>query len=106
MKRFILSILVMLVAWPLAAQPPIIVPKGTIHTAAHKLGALPANPLHLSKMLKLRNYLGAKLPAPPASIAWYSKVAGWPSSMWGNNSLSDCTVAGACSIILCQTSCE
>lgn len=45
------------------------------------------------RTLKLRDYLGASLPPPPASVDYYSTVISWP--MMGNDTYGDCTAAAA-----------
>lgn len=56
-----------------------------------RAGLLPPHPEDTHPRLHLGMYLTGKLPAPPAAVDWYSRVAGWP--MYGNDSESDCTIA-------------
>lgn len=86
-----------------AAEP---VPVQFGYQPTHKFGRVPSKPADIARTLKLRHYLAKDLPAPPDSVNWSTKVAAWPADLWGNSQYGDCTVAGACSIILCQTSCN
>jgi hypothetical protein len=46
-----------------------------------------------SRTLKLASYITSALPAPPTSVDWTKGVKEW--LMLGNDSLGDCTIAGA-----------
>ncbi len=58
---------------------------------ARLLGKLP--PRTDARTLLLANYLGARLPAPPARVDYASRVTRWP--MYGNDVHLDCTCAAA-----------
>lgn len=53
-------------------------------------------PRHDSRTLRFAKYI-AKLPAPPAVESWYTAVPSYP--MDGNDSVGDCTIAGAAHMI-------
>lgn len=46
-----------------------------------------------SRTLRLARYLTGALPAPPSSVLYTQNVASW--GMMGNDTLGDCTIAGA-----------
>jgi hypothetical protein len=62
-------------------------------TAMYKLGKEP--PVVDKRTLRFEKYL--TLPAPPASVSYYTKVATWP--MYYNNKYGDCTCAAAAHMI-------
>lgn len=61
-----------------------------------KLGRI--RPLSRPPMLRLGNYIQKKLPPPPSTIHYSLKASSGLSMMLANDSLSDCTSAGACHI--------
>ncbi len=52
-------------------------------------------PLARFPRLSLRNYLSAALPAPPPSVDYSAKPAAFLQQVLGNDTLGDCTAAGA-----------
>ena len=56
-----------------------------------KLGKLPKR--YDKRTFKMANYLTTTLPTPPKTESWLSKVSNWP--MMGNDTVGDCTCAGA-----------
>lgn len=52
-------------------------------------------PLARGPRLSLGNYLLATLPAPPASVDYAPKAQDWLNKILGNDTLGDCTAAGA-----------
>ena len=63
--------------------------KATAPGPARKFGWLAPYPESAKPRLKLAKYL--RLPPPPASADWYSRVPAWP--MYLNDQIGDCTVA-------------
>jgi hypothetical protein len=57
----------------------------------YKLGK--HRPVHDDRTLRFSDYVTPALPAPPAVLDYYQKVASWP--MYGNDQYGDCTCAAA-----------
>ncbi len=62
-----------------------------------KLGRRPTPPGVRARNLKLRAYLPAALPQPPATVSYSAGIASWPVML--NDRLGDCTAAGAAHLL-------
>jgi hypothetical protein len=58
-------------------------------------------PVHDTRTLVFGAYIGAHLPAPPASVDYGAAVKAWP--MYDNDKYGDCTAAAAGHMIQCWT---
>ena len=63
----------------------------------HRPIATPQSHPHLFQ--SVRKYMGQALPAAPSSFNYFSQSSSAQSDILGNNSLGDCTAAGACHLV-------
>jgi hypothetical protein len=61
-------------------------------------------PIAIGPHFKLKNYLRASMPSPPTSCDYSSPAASILSDIMGNDTLGDCTCAGAYHIVGTETS--